>query len=356
MRRQIRVIVIDDSALMRKCLVSMINAEPDMEVVAIAPEPLTARELIRTLSPDVVTLDIEMPKMNGLDFLDKLMRLKPMPVLMVSSLTESGSEAALKALELGAFDCVGKPRMDSLNGLGGELVAKLRAAADSPVKALLRATPSRSTPIGAAAGFGRLVAVGASTGGTQALQHFLTGLPADMPPILIVQHMPVAFTGPFARRLDSLCELKVKEAEQGDTVETGTVYIAPGGKHMTVNRHAGVLRIGLNDNPPINGHRPAVDALFSSVAQTIGRRAVGLLLTGMGSDGARGMLEMKQAGAYTIAQDKETSVVFGMPQEAIKLGAADAVLPLEAIADAVIRQLRGGKVETSTASGGRGGQ
>ncbi|MFC4161390.1 protein-glutamate methylesterase/protein-glutamine glutaminase [Chitinimonas lacunae] len=341
MKRLIRVIVIDDSALMRKCLVNLINAEPDMEVIATAPEPLTARELIRTLNPDVVTLDIEMPKMNGLDFLEKLMRLKPMPVLMVSSLTEEGSQAALRALELGAFDCVGKPRMDSLGQVGSELIAKLRAAAAAPVSALLRPASQAPKPSGPVNGHGRLIAIGASTGGTQAIQHILADLPANMPPIMVVQHMPATFTGPFARRLDTLCALTVREASHGEPVESGTVYIAPGGKHMTVIGHIGQLRISLNDHPPVNGHRPAVDVLFGSVAKLIGRRALGLLLTGMGSDGARGLLEMKQAGAYTAAQDKDSSVVFGMPQEAIKLGAADEVLALEAFADALVRQLRG---------------
>jgi len=350
MKKTLRVVVVDDSPLMRKLLTSIINAEPDMEVVGAAPDPLAARELIRTLSPDAITLDIEMPRMNGLDFLDKLMRLKPTPVIMISTLTGAGSDTALRAMELGAVDCVAKPR-DLHRGLreaGEEIVEKLRMAAGArlSLRQPRAASTSVAKPLPAIAGVSsnimhtRLIAIGASTGGTQALQTVLLGLPAEMPPIVVVQHMPPAFTLPFANRLNGICALTIKEAEHGERLRPGHVYIAPGDYHLALEREAGHLCCRLLATERVNRHRPAVDVLFHSIAQLSAKRTVGVILTGMGADGAQGMLAMKQAGAYNLAQDEDSCVVFGMPKEAVRAGAVDEVLPLDAIAAGVLRQLR----------------
>ncbi|HEY9104756.1 chemotaxis response regulator protein-glutamate methylesterase [Chitinimonas sp.] len=349
MRKTIRVVVVDDSPLMRKLLTEIINSEPDMEVVGAAPDPLAARELIRALSPDAITLDIEMPKMNGLDFLDKLMRLKPTPVIMISTLTESGSDIALRAMELGAVDCVAKPRMDLQRGLreaGEEIIEKLRIAASARI-AQPRPRPAVPAPRPATTVAGassnamhtRLVAIGASTGGTQALQTLLLGLPAEMPPIVVVQHMPPAFTQPFARRLDGICALKVKEAEHGERLRPGHVYIAPGDYHLSLERETGHLCCRLLATERVNRHRPAVDVLFEAVARLTPKRAIGVMLTGMGADGAQGMLAMKRAGSYNLAQDEDSCVVFGMPKEAIRAGAVDEILPLDNIAGTLLRLL-----------------
>ncbi|GAB3244870.1 protein-glutamate methylesterase/protein-glutamine glutaminase [Chitinimonas naiadis] len=351
MKKVIRVVVVDDSPMMRKLLTEIINNESDMEVVGAAPDPLAARELIRTLSPDAITLDIEMPKMNGLDFLDKLMRLKPTPVIMISTLTDAGSDTALRAMELGAVDCVAKPRMDLQRGLrdaGEEIVEKLRMAASArisqprprPATPNQRATPSAGGSISSTALHTRLIAIGASTGGTQALQTLLLGLPAEMPPIVVVQHMPPAFTLPFARRLDGICALNIKEAEHGERLRPGNVYIAPGDYHLSLERETGHLSCRLLATERVNRHRPAVDVLFEAVARLAGKRAIGVMLTGMGADGAQGMLAMKQAGAYNLAQDEDSCVVFGMPKEAIRAGGVDEVLPLDTIAQSLLRQLR----------------
>jgi two-component system chemotaxis response regulator CheB len=350
MSRTIRVVVVDDSLLMRKLLSDILNSEQDIEVIGTAPDPYAARELIRALSPDVVTLDIEMPKMNGLEFLDKLMRLKPTPVVMISTLTGEGSGTALRALELGAVDCVAKPRMDLSHGireLGEEIVEKVRTAAQARVSPRAAAAPRTAKPAPSTtlvsasthAQHTRLVAVGASTGGTQALQTFLLRLPAAMPPVVVVQHMPPAFTQPFARRLDGICEVTVKEAEHGERVLPGHVYIAPGDYHLALERQGGHLHCKLLATPRVNRHRPAVDVLFESVAELMGQRSIGVIMTGMGADGAQGMLAMKKAGSYNLAQDEATSVVYGMPKEAVKAGGVDKVVPLEQLADEVLRQL-----------------
>jgi two-component system chemotaxis response regulator CheB len=352
MKQLIRIVVVDDSALMRKLLTDIINREPDMEVVGAAPDPYAARELIRALSPDAITLDIEMPKMNGLDFLDKLMRLKPTPVIMISTLTAAGSDTALRAMELGAVDCVAKPKLDLQRGLreaGEEIVEKLRMAAGArlrqprakPTSTVPRhpATPAAPRAPSSAIQHNRLIAIGASTGGTQALQTVRLGLPAEMPPIVVVQHMPPAFTEPFARRLNGICALTVKEAEQGERLRPGHVYIAPGDQHLALVRETGHLHCQLLSSERVNRHRPAVDVLFDSIAQLAAKRTLGVMLTGMGADGAQGMLAMKQAGAYNLAQDEDSCVVFGMPKEAIRAGAVDEVLPLDEIAAAILRQL-----------------
>ena len=352
--RPISVVVVDDSALIRSVLSTIINAAPDMRVVATAPNPLVARERIRELDPDVITLDIEMPQMNGLDFLERLMALKPTPVVMISSLTERGGELTLRALELGAVDFVTKPQFSieqGMNEYAEMIVTKLRAAASAHVRQRSRsATPglaSPLTPVAAGAlaprrpllSTEKLIAVGASTGGTEAIRDFLLALPPDSPGVVIVQHMPERFTRTFAARLDRETPLRVCEAEDGQRVLPGHAYIAPGNAHLLLRRNGAQYMTALSSEGPCNGHRPSVDVLFHSVARLAGANAVGVILTGMGRDGAAGLLAMRQAGAETFAQDERTCVVFGMPREAIALGAAGEVLPLERIAPQVLRRL-----------------
>ena len=332
----IKVLCVDDSALIRDLLSEIINSQPDMEVVAVAPDPLVARDLIKRYNPDVLTLDVEMPRMDGIDFLERLMRLRPMPVLMVSSLTQSGSEVTLRALELGALDFVAKPSLGIRSGMleyAEEIAEKIRAAARSrPRRAASRseAPPQRLTaPLMSSE---KLLIIGASTGGTEAIRRVLEPLPANSPAIMIAQHMPGGFTRSFAERLDRLCQISVKEAEDGERVLPGHAYIAPGDAHLKLARSGANYVARLDQGPPVNRHRPSVDVLFRSAAEQAGRNAVGVLLTGMGKDGAAGLVEMRQAGAPTIAQDEASCVVFGMPREAIALGGASEVLPLEEIA------------------------
>jgi len=332
----IKVLCVDDSALIRDLLSEIINSQPDMEVVAVAPDPLVARDLIKRYNPDVLTLDVEMPRMDGIDFLERLMRLRPMPVLMVSSLTQSGSEVTLRALELGALDFVAKPSLGIRSGMleyAEEIAEKIRAAARSrPRRAASRneAPPQRLTaPLMSSE---KLLIIGASTGGTEAIRRVLEPLPANSPAIMIAQHMPGGFTRSFAERLDRLCQISVKEAEDGERVLPGHAYIAPGDAHLKLARSGANYVARLDPGPPVNRHRPSVDVLFRSAAEQAGRNAVGVLLTGMGKDGAAGLVEMRQAGAPTIAQDEASCVVFGMPREAIALGGASEVLPLEEIA------------------------
>ncbi len=345
--KKITVIVIDDSALIRKLLTEIINNEPDMQVIGAAPDPLVAREMIRSMNPDVLTLDVEMPKMDGLDFLERLMRLRPMPVVMVSSLTEKGSDATLRALELGAVDYVSKPKLDIVHGIqeyAAEIADKIRTAAASRP----RARPTAATPrVGhnlAALGnrsisTEKLIIVGASTGGTEAIKEFLLDMPPDCPGILITQHMPEAFTKSFAARLNGLCRISVKEAEHGERVLPGHAYVAPGNWHLLLRRSGANYMTQLSDGELVNRHRPSVDVLFRSAAEHAGKNAVGVILTGMGKDGALGMLEMKRSGAYNFAQDEASCVVFGMPKEAIAAGGTDEVLPLRDIAPGVLRHL-----------------
>lgn len=333
---KIKVLCVDDSALIRDLLSEIIGSQPDMEVVAVASDPIIARDLIKRHNPDVLTLDVEMPRMDGLDFLERLMRLRPMPVLMVSSLTQAGSEVTLRALELGALDFVAKPSIGIRRGMqeySDEITDKIRAAAHSrPRQALQRkqAPPARlKAPIITSE---KLLIIGASTGGTEAIRRVLEPLPASSPGILITQHMPGGFTRSFAERLDRLSQVAVKEAEDGERIIPGHAYIAPGDKHLKVDRSGANYVARLDDGPPVNRHRPSVDVLFHSAAQHVGRNAIGAILTGMGKDGAAGLLEMRKAGAPTIAQDEASCVVFGMPREAIAIGAANEVIALDEIA------------------------
>ncbi len=357
LRMAIKVLVIDDSALMRSVLSEVINSAPDLEVVGTAPDPIVARDRIKTLNPDVLTLDIEMPKMDGLDFLARLMRLRPMPVVMISSLTQRGSEATLQALELGAVDFVPKPRLDSSAGIEAyrvEICDKVRCAfgarprvpqmTSSPLKPLLREPPGaiNGLPGGLPSQVlhERLVLIGASTGGTEAIKEVICSMPEQMPAILMVQHMPEMFTSSFAKRLDGLCRLRVKEAEHGERVVPGTAYLAPGHSHLSVRRVAGGYQCELAQSEPVNRHRPAVDVLFHSAASQVGANGVGVILTGMGKDGAQGLLAMRQAGAWTIGQDQESCVVYGMPREAATVGALDEVAPLREVGQRVLNRLR----------------
>lgn len=420
--RMIRVLCVDDSALIRELMVEIINAQPDMQVVATAPDPLVARDLIKRHDPDVLTLDVEMPRMDGLDFLERLMRLRPMPVVMVSSLTERGGEITLRALELGAVDFVSKPRLGIRGGMleYAETIAdKIRAAARARIRPAGRAVTSPSAG-GAQAGPAhstsalstsvqssqalsnpaqsslsqsnsaqfnpysssladrsidvsvshdtvgqdtvtqdtvsppatavasrrpllsseKLIAVGASTGGTEAIRAVLQSLPADAPAILVTQHMPPGFTRSFAERLNGLCRIAVKEAAHGERILPGHAYIAPGDAHLTLSRSGANYVVTLDQRPPVNRHRPSVDVLFDSVARVAGRNAVGVILTGMGRDGARGLLQMREAGAHTIAQDEQSCVVYGMPREAVELGAAESVLPLSRISGHLLHQVQ----------------
>ncbi|OYX30890.1 MAG: chemotaxis response regulator protein-glutamate methylesterase [Hydrogenophilales bacterium 32-62-9] len=332
---KIKVLIVDDSALIRGVMTEIINSQPDMIVVGAAPDPLVARDLIKQTNPDVLTLDVEMPKMDGLDFLDRLMRLRPMPVVMVSSLTERGSDITMRALELGAVDFVTKPKMSIHSGMleYTELITdKIRIAARAKIKA--RALPNAQGATALAAvrnpfiSSEKLIIIGASTGGTEAIKDFLVQLPSDCPGILITQHMPAGFTRSFADRLDKLCKISVKESEGNERVLPGHAYLAPGHSHLTLVRSGANYMTRIDQGEPVNRHRPSVDVLFRSAAANAGKNAVGVILTGMGKDGAAGMLEMKNAGAYNLAQDESTCVVFGMPKEAIAMGGTHEVAPL----------------------------
>ena len=344
MQKKIRVLIVDDSALIRSILREIIDSQPDMTAVGAASNPFQAREMIKALNPDVLTLDIEMPQMDGLTFLEKLMRLRPMPVLMISTLTGKGSEAALRALELGAVDYLPKPRLgieEGMKAYSDHIAARIRAASLAKLKTA-GAAP-RPLPAFGRTSTEKLVAIGASTGGTEALKEVLIPLPADAPAVLVTQHMPEAFTKSFAARLDTLCRMSVKEAEHAERVLPGHVYVAPGNAHMLLERSGANYVIALDHSAPYNHHRPAVDKLFFSVARGAGKNAVGILLTGMGRDGADGMLEMHRSGAYNIAQDESSSVVYGMPRAAVETGAADEVLPLGEIAPRLLELFGNGQ-------------
>lgn len=354
----IRVVVVDDSALVRSVLAEIINRAPDMAVVGTASDPLVAREVIRELNPDVITLDIEMPRMDGLDFLGRLMRLRPMPVVMISTLTERGAQTTLRALELGAVDFVTKPTLSLRSGLDEaalEITGKIRAAAQARVARHLAAPAAAVSALAAprppiAPGSGRpsdrLVAIGASTGGTEAIREVISRLPADFPGIVITQHMPPGFTTSFAARLDSLCALRVKEAVDGERILRGHAYIAPGGLHLSVERSGAGWIARVQDGEPVNRHKPSVDVLFRSVAKHAGPRAIGLMLTGMGADGAAAMRVMKDSGSYNLVQDEASCVVFGMPREAINAGAASEVVPLGEMARRLMQAAERGRPPT----------
>jgi two-component system chemotaxis response regulator CheB len=339
----IKVLIVDDSALIRSVMKEIINAQPDMEVVGLAPDPIVARELIKQTLPDVLTLDVEMPRMDGLDFLGRLMRLRPMPVVMVSSLTEHGSEVTLRALELGAVDFVTKPKISIQSGMRdySELIAeKIRIAARARIRPAAQAGAAHPTlaPLhNPLASSEKLIIIGASTGGTEAIKDFLVQLPSDCPGILITQHMPEGFTRSFANRLDKLCKISVKEAEGGERVLPGHAFIAPGHSHLQLVRSGANYMTRLDQGPPVNRHRPSVDVLFRSAAEHAGKNAVGVILTGMGRDGAAGMLEMRNAGAYNLAQDEASCVVFGMPREAIAIGATHDVAAIGELPGRVMR-------------------
>jgi two-component system chemotaxis response regulator CheB len=356
MRKKIRVLVIDDSASVRQTLVSILEADPEIEVMGVASDPFVAARRLQEEIPDVITLDVEMPRMDGITFLRKLMSQRPIPVVMCSSLTEHGSETLMQALEAGAVDVILKPKIaaaDHLNEIGDRIRNVIKAAAqarlgaarrgsgrvaDAPAKKLT-ADAVLPPPTGRAMAktTEKVVCIGASTGGTESLREVLEALPANAPGILIVQHMPEKFTAAFARRLNGLCQVEVKEAAQGDPVLRGHVLIAPGDHHMLLERQGARYHVSVRQGPLVSRHRPSVDVLFRSAARSAGANAVGIIMTGMGDDGARGLEEMRSAGAHTVAQDEATSVVFGMPKEAIARGAAMKILPLERIAGEIMQ-------------------
>lgn len=353
--KKIRVVVVDDSALVRSLLVEIINRQTDMECVGAAQDPLVAREMIRELNPDVLTLDIEMPRMDGIDFLSRLMRLRPMPVIMISTLTERGAEVTMTALGLGAVDFVSKPRIGVESGfkeLSGQIVEKIRIAAlahvnrtvvshDVSLRCKLELSAESRLQVNASRGIltEKMVFIGASTGGTEAIKEVISQLPLDFPAIAITQHMPAGFTASFAARLNALCRISVCEAVNGQHLLPGHAYIAPGGKQFWIERRDGKHVAIVEDGAPVNRHKPSVEVLFQSAARHVGRNAIGIMLTGMGNDGAKALREMKDAGSYNFVQDEMSCVVFGMPREAIAHGAADEVLPLSQIAPALIARL-----------------
>lgn len=350
-QRRIKVLIVDDSALVRRLLTDLLSSDPSIEVLGTAGDAYIAREKIKALNPDVITLDVEMPKMDGITFLKNLMRLRPMPVLMISSLTEHGADVTLDALAAGAVDYLPKPKIDiaaTLVEYRDELLAKVKGVAGARVRALrplepvaervsVEAVLPRRAPPRHFRTTDRIIAIGASTGGTEAIREVLAGLDPDAPGVMIAQHIPKAFSAQFARRMNGCCRLTVCEAEHGQQVLPGHAYIAPGDRHLMLVRDGARYVCSVEDGPAVNRHKPSVDVLFRSVAQQAGRNAIGVILTGMGHDGAAGLKEMREAGAPTIAQDEATSVVWGMPREAVALGAAVQVLPLGAISEAVRR-------------------
>lgn len=371
-QRRIRVLVVDDSALVRQLLRTIIDAQPDMRCVGVAKHAAMAEQMVQLLAPDVLTLDIEMPGMSGLELLERLMRSQPLPVVMISAQTCEGAETTLRALEMGAVDFVPKPRVgvaDGLHQLAAALVEKIRAAAQACVPGQQRAGPpaqaseaasaqSAGMPVAGAAGRSpggvqsacarkepatQLVAIGASTGGTDAIRTVLQGLPDTMAPVVIVQHMPAGFTRSFAARLDADCALQVREARDGEELLAGHAYVAPGGRHLRVRRVGTALAAQVEDSASVMHHKPSVDVLFRSVLQAVGRQTTAVLLTGMGTDGAQALRALRQAGAYTIAQDAASCVVYGMPREAALLDAAVDILPLAQIATAVVRHALSGR-------------
>jgi two-component system chemotaxis response regulator CheB len=353
--KKIKVLIIDDSAVVRQTMTDILSSDPKLEVMVAASDPFVAAERMREEIPDVITLDVEMPRMDGITFLQKIMSQHPIPVVMCSSLTEAGSETALRALEYGAVEIIQKPRLGTkqfleesqvriCDAVKAAAMAKVRPISAGPRVVAPKLTADAVIQKAASKAMiettEKVVAVGASTGGTEALRIFLESLPPDAPGIVIVQHMPENFTAAFSKRLDSLCRITVKEAEDDDTVIRGRALIAPGNRHLLLKRSGARYYVEVKDGPLVCRHRPSVDVLFRSAARYAGKNAVGVIMTGMGDDGANGMKEMKERGAVTIAQDEASCVVFGMPHEAIKRGAVDRVLPLEGIAGAVLRECR----------------
>jgi two-component system chemotaxis response regulator CheB len=352
----VRVLIVDDSALVRQTLEKILSTDPEIEVVGTAADPYIAAQKIRKVRPDVITLDVEMPRMDGLTFLKKIMTQHPIPVVICSALTEKGAETTFKALEYGAVDIITKPRLGAqkfFEETRSRLCDTVKAASRARMRKLQARSLDQSPKLTADAILDKpggramirttekVVVIGASTGGTEAIRVLLESMPLDAPGIVIVQHMPEQFTKAFASRLDGVCRVTVKEAEDGDSVLTGRVLIAPGNRHVMLKRSGARYFVEVNDGPLVCRHRPSVDVLFRSAAKFAGKNSVGVIMTGMGDDGAHGLLEMKQAGAYTMAQDEESCIVFGMPWEAIKLDAVQDVLPLTAIAGNVLRECRG---------------
>ncbi len=352
-----RVLVVDDSALVRGLLSEIINGQGDMECVGTAADPLIARELIRSLNPDVITLDVEMPHMDGLDFLGKLMRLRPTPVVMVSTLTERGADVTLRALELGAIDFVAKPGIGTTGGINGlrlladDITDKVRVAAQAKMGRIGTASAAPGKAVNGALALTplttlgplsveKMVFIGASTGGTEATRNVLMNLPPDCPAIVIAQHMPAGFTKSYAARLDRVCSMRVSEVCDGERILPGHAYIAPGGLQFSIERSGANYIARVQEGEPVNRHRPSVEVLFKSAARVVGPNAVGVMLTGMGADGATAMKEMRDAGSYNLVQDEASCVVFGMPRKAIACGAANEVLPLSQIAPKLIERLR----------------
>lgn len=354
MVKKIKVLIVDDSAVVRKILSAGLSKDHEIEVVGTAADPFIARDKIINLKPDVITLDVEMPQMDGISFLQRLMTYYPLPVIMVSSLTQAGCETTLKALEVGALDFVAKPSLDvshTLDEIVTELAEKIKESANVKVrkKEYFKNTVSKNTTRQTATNHAlinsthKIIAIGASTGGTEALKEVLVQMPPNAPGILIVQHMPQLFTKSFADRLNSLCSLEVREAKDGDSIIPGLALIAPGNYHMELRRNGARYYVTTNQEPPVRRHRPSVEVLFESVFKYAGANAVGVIMTGMGDDGANGLLKMKGAGAKTVAQDEASCVVFGMPKEAIKLGAVDTVVPLNKISPTILSLLNSGK-------------
>ena len=345
--KKIKVLVIDDSALVRNTLSSIYNSDKEIEVIGTASDPYVAVEIIRQEVPDVISLDVEMPKMDGITFLSKLMSQHPIPVVILSTLTEKSAENAILAMEYGAVEVVAKPRLGTrqqLENVKAQLCEKIKAASKAHVRRRgissnaykAPARTSHSSPIQTTE---KVIAVGASTGGTEAIRVMLSEMPLDCPGIIITQHMPEVFTTQFAKRLDEICPINVREAKHGDTVLRGTALIAPGNQHMCLKRSGTRYYVELNSQPHVNNHRPSIDVLFHSVAQYAGKNSIGVLLTGMGADGAKGMKNMREMGAYTVAQDEASCVVYGMPKEAVKLEAASISLPLDKISNHIIRKI-----------------
>ena len=335
-----RVLIIDDSALMRQLLTSLLSEDPDIEVVEAAPDPLVAREMIKALNPDVITLDVEMPHMDGLTFLRKIMTLRPMPVVMISTLTQAGTEVTLEALEAGAVDFVAKPTSSvgpAMAALAEELRAKVKAAAKTRVR-VRPAQPKPRLPQRQPLNrqTGKILMIGASTGGVEALKTLLMDMPPDCPPTLVTQHMPERFTAAFASRLNRECPMTVYEAADQQRIQSGCVYIAPGDHHLEIYREGLAFICRLNDGPPVSGHRPSVDVLFRSGARVVGSKAIGVILTGMGKDGAEGLLEMRKSGASTLGQDEASSLIYGMPRVAFERGAVERQFPLTELAGAIV--------------------